>query len=99
VSVESFEAADEGSDAGVFDIDSGTVVVIDLALLAAVARALTWDRYDEFLRSPQGDSSLLDTINAEVGREGFAIVSSDANRPFSGDGAFRLASGQPTPAR
>ena len=58
--------------------------------------ALTWDRYDQFLRSPAGDFSILETINAEVGREGFAVVFSDSNHSFSGDGAFRLLSGEPT---
>jgi len=96
VGVDSFEAAPSSSDDGVFDVDSGTVVLIDLALLSVVARALTWDRYDEFLRSPAGDFSILEAINAEVGREGFAVVFSDSNHSFSGDGAFRLLSGEPT---
>lgn len=83
-------ANDKDPDPGIFQIDSGTVVVMDLAALGPVARTLTWDRYDEYLQSPIGDDSRLEAINSEVGGPYFAIISSDANRPFSGDGAFRL---------
>ncbi len=95
----SFESADAtGSDPGVFDLDSGTVVLIDLLLLTPVARVLTWDRYDALLQTPLDDDSALGGINAEVGRAGFAIISADASTPLSGDGAFRLKAGQPTRA-
>jgi len=89
--LDSFQQADaRDPHPGVFETDTGTVVVIDLAALAAVARTLTWDRYDQLLQSPLGDDSRLIAINADVGGPRFAIVSADATRPFSGDGAFRL---------
>lgn len=89
--LDSFESVDAHSpDPGVFQIDSGTVVVIDLSALHPVASALTWDRYDQFLQSPIDDDSRLVAINDEVGGPRFAIISGDASRPFSGDGAFRL---------
>src|SRR5687768_17039648 len=54
--VDSFESVDARlPHAGVFQIDSGTVVVIDLSALAPVANTLTWDRYDDLLQSPVGD--------------------------------------------
>jgi hypothetical protein len=74
----------------VFGVDSGTVVVIDIAALEKVARALTWDRYDALLQSPPGDDSALEALNREVGGPWFAIVLADAGAAFSGDGAFAL---------
>ena len=89
--LEAFESVDaQDSHPGVFEIDSGTVVVIDLSALLAVVSNLTWDRYDHLLQSPIGDDSRLMAINDNVGGARFAIISADANRPFSGDGAFRL---------
>lgn len=75
---------------GVFECDSGAVIIIDLEALSAASRVLTWDRYDDFLQSPPGDDSRLMAINDEVGGPRFAIISADASRGFSGDGAFRL---------
>ena len=89
--VESFESVDPGiHDPTVFEIDSGAVVVIDLVALDAVARTLTWDRYDALLQTPPDDDSALEALNREVGGPWFAIISADADSPFSGDGAFRL---------
>ncbi len=91
IDLDSFEAADASDiDPAVFDIDTGTVIVINGGALSAVARALTWDRYDALLQAPVDDRSILTQINEEVGGPRFAIVSADAARPFSGDGAFRL---------
>lgn len=91
ISLDSFEAADDSdTDPAVFDIDTGTVIVIDGGALSAVARAFTWDRYDALLQAPVEDHSILTEINQEVGGPRFAIVSADAERAFSGDGAFRL---------
>ena len=91
LSLESFEAVDANpADPGVFDVDTGTVIVIDLVALSAVARALTWDRYEAFLQAPADDDSILAEINSEVGGPRFAIVMADAGSPFNGDGAFRL---------
>lgn len=88
---DSFESVDANDPhLGVFECDSGAVVVIDLSALSAVSRILTWDRYDNLLQSPIGDDSRLMEINEEVGGPRFAIISADASRAFSGDGAFRL---------
>jgi len=94
----SFQAAEGESDPGAFDVDSGAVVLVDLSLLGPVAQVVTWDRYDELLRAPLDDYSLLDKINAELGRPGFAVIGAEAASPFSGDGTFRLAADQPRPA-
>lgn len=89
--LDSFESVDaHDPDPGVFEIDSGTVVVIDLSALLPVASTLTRDGYDYFLQSPIGDDSRLMAINDDVGGSRFAIISADASRPFSGDGPFRL---------
>ena len=91
IGLDSFEAAGATeTDPHVFDIDTGTVVLIDIQALSAVARALTWDRYDAMLQAPLDDDSILAAINLEVGGPRFAIVSADAASPFTGDGAFRL---------
>jgi hypothetical protein len=89
--VESFEGVDPGgADPSVFEVDSGAVVVIDVAALDAVARTLTWNRYDALLQTAPGDDSALEALNRDVGGPWFAILSADANSSFSGDGAFRL---------
>jgi hypothetical protein len=100
VSPDSFESVDgDVTDSGVFDIESGTVVIIDVAALGAVARALTWDRYDGLLQLPVGDFSILEDINAELGGPRFAIVSAHDASPFTGDGAFRLRADMPSLAK
>lgn len=100
IGLDSFEAAGAGdADPAVFDVDTGTVIVIDGGALSAVARALTWDRYDALLQAPVDDNSLLTEINREVGGPRFAIVSADAESPFSGDGAFRLKADRLVPVR
>jgi hypothetical protein len=100
IGLDSFEAAEASdTDPSVFDIDTGTVIVIDGGALSAVARALTWDRYDVLLQTPVADDSILTEINGEVGGPRFAIVSADAESPFSGDGAFRLQAHRLGPVR
>lgn len=94
VDLSSFQTA-ETDGPGVFDVDTGTVVLIDLAALSSVAQVLTWDRYDELLQAEPGDDSLLNAINANVGRPAFALVSADAESAFSGDGAFQLRDDEP----
>ncbi len=96
IGLDAFEASAPGDrHPGVFDVDSGTVVMIDLGALSAVAGAFTWERYDALLQTAVGDDSLLDELNTEVGGPRFAIVSADASSPFTGDGSFRLRSGIP----
>jgi hypothetical protein len=92
ISLDSFEAVDDDddSDPSVFETDTGAVIIIDGGALSAVARTLTWDRYDALLQVPLADDSLLTEVVQEVGGPRFAIVSADAGRSFSGDGAFRL---------
>lgn len=57
-----------------------------------VAGALTWERYDAWLQRAAGDDSVLEAITADAGGPCFAMLTSDADSPFSGDGGtFRLA--------
>jgi hypothetical protein len=90
VNLNSFKTASVEHGPGVFEIDTGTVVIIDLSALGLVAQALTWDRYDELLQAESGDHSLLSSLNAEVGRPAFALISADSASAFTGDGAFEL---------
>jgi hypothetical protein len=78
----------EDDDPRVFEVDSGTVVVVELRRLPEVAQVLTWDRYDWYLQSPVGDSSRWEEIVAEVGTLYFALL--DDDETFDGDGRYRL---------
>ena len=93
---DSFEPVDpESSGDGVFDIDSGTVIAIDLNALAAVAKSLTYDRYDSFLRTPLWGYTSPDDLVQELGGPFFAIVFANADRPFAGDGSYQFRPGTP----
>jgi hypothetical protein len=77
------------------DIDTGSLVVVDLDHLGALARILPWERYDHALQSPNGDDSRFMEICDELGGAYFGIISSDASTPFQGDGTYRLRKGAP----
>jgi hypothetical protein len=96
VSRNDFEAI-EGSEADerVVDVDSGTIVLADLAHLARVARVLTWERYDRALQAQPGDDSAFRTMERELGGPFFAIVTGSVDSSFQGDGAYRLRSASP----
>ena len=87
---ESFEAVQDAAEAEpvAFDVDSGAVVVIDRTALASVARALTWQRYDDMLQA--GGDVVLAEVTREVGGPRFALLSADAGSTFDGDDTFRL---------
>jgi len=84
-----------GAEVDTFEVDTGTAVFIDLAYLAPVAAALSWDRYDQALQSPVGDDSAWLKFADEVGGPYFGVLFADADYPFSGDGAYRLRPGVP----
>jgi hypothetical protein len=87
----SFEYDDsDDDDPALFDVDSGTIVLIDLPALGAVARSLTWDRYDKFLQAEPDDYSIMEAVNLEVGGPRFVMIPGDGNTPFQGDGRYRL---------
>ena len=86
---QSFESSHAEDDPAVFDVDSGSVVLVDLPALGAVARSLTWDRFNQLLQSD--DDSIVDAVNREVGGEPrFVILFGNADTPFEGDGSYRL---------
>jgi len=99
IGLDDFEPTGAGSadDAGVVDVDTGTLVVIDLAYLRRVARALSWDRYDALLQSPINDDSALRELISDVGGPFFALIGASATAAFDGDGEFRFRSGAPRP--
>jgi hypothetical protein len=90
-----FEETDDEADSSVFDIDSGTVCVIDLDNLRSTAKALTWGRYDAFLQSQAGDNSIWIAIMKEVGGPFFGMLNGDVSTPFRGDGSYRLKPNAP----
>jgi hypothetical protein len=76
---------------GVFDVDSGTILLVDLIYLTRLAGAYV-DRYDSALGAPVGDDPPWLAIVDEVGGPFFGVLSGDLRTPFAGDGAYRLAS-------
>jgi len=89
------EETDDGTDPSVFDIDSGRVCIVDLDHAGLTAKALTWDRYDAFLRSQVGDNSIWIDIVEEVGGPFFGMLNGDVSTPFRGDGSYRLKANTP----
>lgn len=77
----------------VVDVDSGAIVVTGLDSLPAVAKTLTWKRYDALL-GVEADATAR--FLAKVVGPRFAVLQADADRPFSGDGSYRLARRAPT---
>lgn len=92
---EDLEETAEQNAPSIFDIDSGTVCVVDLDHLGLTAKALTWDRYDAFLRSQIGDHSIWIDIMEEIGGPFFGMLNGDVSTPFRGDGSYRLGPNAP----
>jgi hypothetical protein len=80
-------------DVRAFDIDSGTLILVDLAHLASLAKILTWESYDDALQSDD-DSCWLSFVD-ELGGPFFGVLSGDISTPFQGDGTYRIRSGAP----
>jgi hypothetical protein len=83
-----------GNDPGIVDVDSGAIVVTDLHSVPALARALTWERYDALLTSKDGDVA-AERLVREMAGPRFALLKGGASLPFAGDGAYRLRRGAP----
>jgi len=86
--------SDQG-DVGAFDIDSGTLILVDLSYLARLAQILTWEKYDLALQSPADDDSCWLRFIDELGGPFFGILWGDIDTPFRGDGTYRIRSGAP----
>jgi hypothetical protein len=89
------EETDDQTDPSVFDLDSKTVCIVDLDHVGLTARALIWDRYDAFLRSQMGDSSIWIDIVEQVSGPFFGMLNGDVSTPFRGDGSYRLKANTP----
>jgi len=87
---EDLEESDNEIASSIADVDSGTICFVDLHHLGLTAKALTWGRYDSFLRSQVGDNSIWMEIVEEVGGPFFGMLSGDVATPFRGDGSYRL---------
>ncbi len=85
---------DQG-DVGAFDIDSGTLILVDLNYLARLAQILTWEKYDRTLQSPADDDSCWLRFIDELGGPFFGILWSDIDTRFRGDGTYRIRNGAP----
>lgn len=94
---EDFEEAHEDDDPSIFDIDSGTVCVVDVDHMGRTAKAFSWDRYDSFLRSQVGDDSIWIQMMEEIGGPFFGMLNGDVSTPFRGDGSYRLKANTPHP--
>jgi hypothetical protein len=94
---EDLEEDDDETDSSIFDIDSGTVCVINLDHLGATAKSITWNRYDAFLRSQVGDNSIWIEMMSEIGGPFFGMLNGDVSTPFRGDGSYRLKPNTPRP--
>jgi len=94
---EDLQETDREDDPSIFDIDSGTVCVVDLDHLGSTAKAFTWGRYDAFLRSQVGDHSIWIEMMREIGGPFFGMLNGDVSTPFRGDGSYRLKSNTPHP--
>lgn len=79
-------------DPRVVDVDSGTIVLVDLVHLPRVASVLTWERYDLALQAPVGDISPYTQMLAEPSRPDFALLFAAEGTAFDGDGAYLLKS-------
>jgi hypothetical protein len=77
-------------DPRVVDVDSGTIVFVDLAYLPDVAAVFTWERYDRALQGPPGDFSAFKAMLPNSQRPAFALLSGSVDTAFKGDGAYRL---------
>jgi hypothetical protein len=95
--VDQVDYAEHAADDRIFDIDTGSLIVVDLDHLGALARILPWERYDHALQAPKGDYSRFNEVSDELGGAFFGIVSADASTPFQGDGTYRLRRGAPHP--
>ena len=90
------ESADSNdADVGVFEIDTGTLILADLGYLPRHAQILTWERYDHALRSPAGDDSIWLRFVEELGGPFFGLLWGDIETPFQGDGTYRIKIGAP----
>jgi hypothetical protein len=94
---EGFEETGGEADPSIFDFDGGTVCVVDLIHLGSTAKALTWDRYDAFLRSQAGDNAIWIDITQEIGGPFFGMLHGDVATPFRGDGSYRSKPNTPHP--
>jgi hypothetical protein len=96
ISNDDLENADSNhEDVGVFEIDTGTLILADLGYLPRLAQILTWERYDRALQSPAGDDSSRLRFAEELGGPFFGILWGDINTPFQGDGAYKIKRGVP----
>jgi hypothetical protein len=89
--------AGRAADDRLFDIDTGSLIVVDLDHLGALARILPWERYDHAFQSPMGDDSRFEEVCYELGGAFFGIILSNVGTPFRGDGTYRLRKGAPHP--
>jgi hypothetical protein len=69
-------------------VDSGTLIVADLAALPSLVALLPWEKYDRFL----GDDTVIPSIIEGLGGPYFAVIVSDSQlgMQFDGDGIYTI---------
>jgi hypothetical protein len=65
--IQEIEPSKSDDAPAVFDIDTGTLIAVDVRYLPVLAQVLTWQRYDWLLQSPVDDRSRWDEIVRESG--------------------------------
>jgi hypothetical protein len=69
-------------------VDSGTLLLADVAYLPKLVILLTWEQYDR----SRGDDTILPGIVEQLGSPYFAVVASDSRlaMEFDGDGTYTI---------
>ena len=82
------EADDEAPDYLFVGVDSGTLIIADLAHLPKLVTLLTWEQYDRSLR----DETVFPSIIERLGGPYFAVILSDSRlgMQFDGDGTYTI---------
>jgi hypothetical protein len=91
------EPGDNAPDYLFVAVDSGTLILVDVAHLLKLVTLLSWEQYDRSL----GDDTILPGIVEALGGPYFAIVVSDSRLgiQFDGDGTYTIPMGCVRPGR
>jgi hypothetical protein len=77
-------------------VDSGALVIADIAYIAVLAGVMTWEEYDRGLE----DESVFGSITNKLGGPYFALIQGgcDLGIDFDGDGTYTIPRGALKPA-
>lgn len=69
-------------------VDSGSLIIADVAALPRMAGLMDWDVYEQLL-GPNSEQ-VIERLMEQLGGPVFALVHGDAERRFAGDGTYRV---------